>query len=62
MPHLFIMVDTIISHLEQPKTYARISFIDYTSVFNTVQINLVLSCLIDLGVNEALILLDYGLF
>ncbi len=49
------MVDTIASHLQQAKAYARVLFIDYTSAFNTMQIHLLLERLLVLGVNGVII-------
>ncbi len=50
-----LMVDTIASHLQQAKAYARVLFIDYTSAFNTMQIHLLLERLLVLGVNRVII-------
>ncbi len=33
------MANTIASHLQQAKVYARVLFIDYTSAFNMMQIH-----------------------
>ncbi len=49
------MVDTIATHLQQAKAYARVLFIDYTSAFNTMQIHLLLDHLSVLGVNGVII-------
>ncbi len=49
------MVDTIASHLQQAKAYARVLFIDYTSAFNTMQIYFFLERLLVLGVNRVII-------
>ncbi len=44
------MVDTIASHLQQAKAYARALFVYYTSAFNKMQIHLLLERLLVLGV------------
>ncbi len=40
------MVDTIASHLQQAKAYARALFVYYTSAFNKMQIHLLLERLL----------------
>ncbi len=49
------MANTIASHLQQAKAYARVLFIDYTSAFNMMQIHLLLELLLVLRVNGVII-------
>ena len=43
-------------HLETPKSYVRVLYIDFSSAFNTIQPHLMASKLVDLQVNPSLIL------
>ena len=50
------LLDKIYSHLNKPKTYVRVLFMDFSSAFNTVQPHLLLRRLCDLNVSSNLIL------
>ena len=43
-------------HLDQPRTYARLMFIDFSSAFNTIQPHIMIEKLINMNVNSNLIL------
>ena len=49
------LLETVCLHLEKPKVYSRIMFIDFSSAFNTIQPHIMLRKLIDLNVNCHLI-------
>ena len=52
----------ISKHLENTKAYARIVFVDFSSAFNTVQIDILLEKLKDMSVNTTLIKWFYSFF
>ena len=45
----------VYSHLETPKSYARLLFLDFSSAFNTIQPHLMARKLLDMNVNPRLI-------
>ena len=45
------IVHLIVKHLENTKAYARQSFIDFTSTFNTIQPHFLLSQFKEIGIN-----------
>ena len=49
------LLNTVYNHLETPKSYVRILFVDFSSAFNTIQPHILLGKLIDMGVNSHLI-------
>ena len=50
------LLDRIHSHLDEPRRYVRVLFMDFSSAFNTVQPHLLLRRLCDLNVSSNLIL------
>ena len=49
------VLNSLYKHLETPKSYARIMFVDFSSAFNTIQPHLLVRKLIDMNVNASLI-------
>lgn len=49
------MVNMVTNHLQKANTYARILFVDFTAAFNTMQVNVLLKRLLDLGLNGGLV-------
>lgn len=49
------LLDTLCSHLERPRSYSRILFIDFSSAFNTIQPHVLLRKLLHLNVNGTII-------
>ena len=49
-----ITLHTALSHLDKRKTYVRMMYIDYSSVFNTIVPSKLIIKLGDLGLNPAL--------
>ena len=45
------VLNLITQHLEKAKSYVRISFVDFSSTFNTIEPYVLLKRLIDLHVN-----------
>ena len=45
------ILNSIYKHLELPKSYVRILFVDFSSAFNTIQPHILLEKLFDMGVN-----------
>ena len=50
------LINTLLSHLDKKRTYARAMFIDFSSAFNTIQPHLMLRKLMDKNVNSKLII------
>ena len=50
------LINSILSHLDKKRTYARAMFIDFSSAFNTIQPHIMLRKLMDKNVNSNLIL------
>lgn len=50
------LVDTVMKHLDSSNSYVRILFMDFSSAFNTVNINTLLNHLQGLQVNTTMIL------
>ena len=53
---LLVFLNNITKHLDVPKSYARVLFIDFSSAFNTIQPHLLAQKLIALNVNTSTIL------
>ena len=51
---IIVFLDNIYKHIDKPRTYCRILFVDFSSVFNTIQPSILLEKLIDLDVNSYL--------
>ena len=51
---IIIFLDNIYKHIDKPRTYCRILFVDFSSAFNTIQPSILLEKLIDLNVNSYL--------
>ena len=49
------VLNNMYKHLETPKSYARILFVDFSSVFNTIQPHFLVRKLINMSVNPCLI-------
>jgi len=49
------LLNNIYKHLETPKAYVRILFVDFSSAFNTIQPHILIQKLLDMGVNSTLI-------
>ena len=49
------MLNSVYKHLETPKSYARILFVDFSSAFNTIQPHLLLRKFMNMNVNPSLI-------
>ncbi len=45
---------TVTKHLTNPKGYARILFVDFSSAFNSMKTHLLLKRLVDLNINQGL--------
>lgn len=52
---LLYMLHRLYSHLDQPKRYARVMFINFSSAFNTIRPHILMERLFKLGVNSRLI-------
>ncbi len=52
---LLYMLHRLYSHLDKPKRYARVMFIDFSSAFNTIRPHILMERLFKLGVNSRLI-------
>lgn len=52
---LLYMLHTIYCHLDRPKRYARVLFIDFLSAFNTIRPHLMMDRLLHLGVNANIV-------
>ncbi len=50
------MMNFVTCHLQNSNSYARILFLDFTSAFNTMRVDILLERLISLGVNRCLVL------
>jgi hypothetical protein len=50
-----MVVHSVLQHLEGPKTYARILFLDFSSAFNTIQPHLLMQKLMAMDVNPLII-------
>ena len=50
------LLNLIAQHLEKAKSYVRISFVDFSSAFNTIEPYVLLKRLIDLHVNSNIVL------
>ena len=46
-----ILINNILKHLEEKRTYARLLFIDFSSAFNTIQPHIMVRKLLDIDVN-----------
>ena len=59
-----LMIHYVLEHLEKPKSYVRIMFVDYSSAFNTIIPSKLYNKLIDMSINTALCnwILDFLLF
>lgn len=49
------LVHSIAQHLDTPRTYARVLFLDYSAAFNTMHTHILIQKLIDLSVNGCFI-------
>ncbi|XP_067658336.1 uncharacterized protein [Haliotis asinina] len=49
------LLHRVYEHLEKPRSYVRILFVDFSSAFNTMQQNILLQKLLDLSVNISII-------
>ena len=49
------LLDIVCSHLDKPKTYCRVLFIDFSSAFNTIKPHIMLQKLQNMGINGNLI-------
>ena len=49
------LLHSVCKHLEKPKSYARVLFLDFSSAFNTIQPHLMISKLMEISVNPRLI-------
>ena len=47
-----VFVNNIYTHIESPKTYCRILFIDFSSAFNTIQPRILVEKLLKMNVNK----------
>ena len=56
-----VFVNNALKHMESPKTFVRILFIDFSSAFNTIQPHIMVEKLLSLSVNKNLIawILDF---
>ena len=56
-----MFVNNALKHMESPKTFVRILFIDFSSAFNTIQPHIMVEKLLSLSVNKNLIawILDF---
>ena len=52
---ILTLLHSIYQHLEEPKTYARVLFVDFSSAFNTLQPHLLVDKLIDMSVSSSII-------
>ena len=52
---LLVFTDNILRHLDTPKSYCRILFVDFSSAFNTIQPHILISKLINFGINKNVI-------
>lgn len=50
------LLDLILNHLDKPKTFSRVLFMDFSSAFNTLQPHLLISRLLDLQVSPSVVL------
>ena len=50
-----LLQQPVVDHIDEPKTYARMLFMDYSSVFNTIIPSRLINCLTSLGVEENLL-------
>ncbi len=50
-----LFLDNVYSHLDKPRTYCRILFVDFSSAFNTIQPHILVNKLNDLKMNMYLI-------
>lgn len=53
---LLVLLNTVTKHLMQANAYARVLFLDFSSAFNSMKINILLKRLTDLNINSGLIL------
>ena len=51
-----VLLKTVCSHLDKPRTYTRILYIDFSSAFNTIQPHIMIKKLHNMGVNSYLII------
>lgn len=58
---VLVFLNSIIKHLETPKTYVRVLFVDFSSAFNTIQPHLMVQKLLRLNVKAPIVawLLDF---
>ena len=58
---VLVFVNNVLKHMESPKTFIRILFIDFSSAFNTTQPHIMVEKLLSLSVNKNLIawILDF---
>ena len=58
---VLVLLDRVLKHLDQPNTYARALFIDYSSAFNTIQPHHMINKLLALSVpqDQCLWVLDF---
>ena len=50
-----LFLDNVYKHLDKPKSYCRILFVDFSSAFNTIKPNMLLSKLKNFGINSHII-------
>ncbi len=50
------LLNTVTKHLTNPKGYARILFVDFSSAFNSMKTHLLLKRQVDLNINQGLVL------
>ena len=53
---ILTMLHHLLTHLDKPKTYARVLFIDFSSAFNTIQPHLLMQKLLTMDVSPSLVL------
>lgn len=53
---MLVFLDNVLRHLETPKSYCRILFVDFSSAFNTIQPHLLIPKLQDINLNKSLII------
>ena len=58
---LLVFLDNVYRHLETPRHYCRILFVDFSSAFNTIQPHIIISKLKEIGLHSDLIawILDF---
>ena len=52
---ILLFLDNIYSHLDMPRAYCRVLFVDFSSAFNTIQPHILINKLVDLKMNRYVI-------